>query len=368
VAAGADGLVRLFAVTDGRLVTGNAEQGGGDTSSLAFEPASNVLAAGGSDGKLRMFRVGAGKLTLLHSTAADSGGDELGKGVAALAFDPRGTTLAAGSGDGMVRLFAVSHGTPSLRTSVSAASGGDGGVSGIAFEAEGSTLVASSGGASVRLFAVSRGKLSLAETAEPAGADAGLINLASAPETGTIALYDGQPVLVAVSHRKVALLQAVAPVATAGPDEAAALADGGGMLAVAADDDTLLYRISHGTAGLRSSAPTTKGDSLAFAPNGMTLAVGTSDGGTVLFAVSGGTLTELLKVPASGLISTVDFSPDGTELAVGGDLGVQLLDVVWPNIAYLRARVCGLVWRNLSRSEWSSVAPPGLQNPNACPG
>ncbi len=68
-----------------------------------------------------------------------------------------------------------------------------------------------------------------------------------------------------------------------------------------------------------------------------------------------------------GPISVIDFSPDGEELAVGGDLVLRLLNIVWPDHAYLRARVCGLVWRNLSRSEWSTLAPPGLQNPNACP-
>ena len=163
MAAGDDGLVREFAVADGRLVTDKVRQGGQITSALAFSPAGNVLAVGDSAGKLQLFRVADGELTALHSTAADSAGDQLGDGVAALAFDPRGTRLAAGSGDGKVRLFAISHGFPSLLSSARAAGAEEGGVSGVAFEANGSTLAASTSGASVRLFAVSARRLSLVE-------------------------------------------------------------------------------------------------------------------------------------------------------------------------------------------------------------
>ena len=229
-------------------------------------------------------------------------------------------------------------------------------------------LVASSSGASVRLFAVSARGLNVVDTAHPAGRGAELLGLASAPDTGTVALFDGQPVLAAVSRRRVARQQVVGPVSTAGSDEAIALAEGGRMLAVAADDAALLYGISHGKARLLSLAPTSQGSSLAFAPNGMTLAVETDDG-IVLFATTGRTLTELLTVPdPGGGADTMDFSPGGTELAVADDDGVRLLNIVWPDNAYLRATVCGLVWRNLSRSEWSNLAPPGLQNPKACPG
>jgi WD40 repeat protein len=368
-AAGNDGLVREFAVADGRLVTDNVQQGGQLTSALAFSPAGNVLAVGDSAGKLQLFRVADGELTLLHSTAADSSEDQLGDGVVALAFDPRGTRLAAGSGDGKVRLFAVSDGFPSLLASATAGGGPEGGVSGIALEAKGSTLVASSSGARVRLFTVSDRRLSLVDTAEPAGRNAELLQLASAPDTGMVVLEGGgEPVLATVSRHRVAPLHAIDPVANAGSDEAVALSADGRRLAVAADNEILLYRISQGKARLLSFAPTTQGYGLAFAPNGRTLAVGTQGHGVVLFAITGGTLTELLRVTASGPISNIDFSPDGTELAFEDDVGVHLLNIVWPDNAYLRERVCGLVWRNLSRSEWSTVAPPGLENPRVCPG
>ena len=137
-AAGDDGLVREFAVAGGRLLTDEIEHGGGLPSALAFSPAGNVLAVGdGGTGRLQLFRVAGSKLTLLHSTVADSGADQLGGGVVGLAFDARGTRLAAGSGDGKIRLFAVSHWIPSLRATARAAGAEEGGVSGIAFEAGG---------------------------------------------------------------------------------------------------------------------------------------------------------------------------------------------------------------------------------------
>ena len=76
VAAGDDGLVREFAVEMDGWSTGKVEQGAEETSALAFGPAGNVLAAGDSAGKLQLFRVADGKLTLLHSAAADSAGDQ----------------------------------------------------------------------------------------------------------------------------------------------------------------------------------------------------------------------------------------------------------------------------------------------------
>ncbi len=365
-AAGGDGLVRLFGVADGRLpATGNVDQTGEGTNSLAFEPDGAVLAAGDSDGRVRLFGLADGELKQRDSARADGSGDELGGGVAAVAFGRRGTTLAAGSADGIVRLFAVSHDRLTLLTRAKAASAANGGVSGVAFEDAGSTLFTSGSGATVRLFAVSHRRLGLSQTAKPAGANAEFLSLASAPDSSMLALDGGrQPILIAVSHKRVTVLRAVT---SAGSYEAIALSNNGRLLAIVADHATRLYRVSHGVARLVGSAPTAQGNRVEFSPDGRTLAVGTQDG-LVLFAISGRTLTELLKVPDSNLITSFAFSPNGTELAVGDEVGVRLLDLVWPDYAYLRTRVCSLVWRSLSRSEWHNLAPPGLRNPTACQG
>ena len=150
------------------------------------------------------------------------------------------------------------------------------------------------------------------DTAEPAGRDAELLGLASAPDTGMVALEDGgEPVLATVLHRRVARLQAVA-VSSPQLDSTrqSHLPKSGRMLAIAADDDALLYRISDGKArllssGLRLRDPVSRslrtGRRSRWAPRS----------GIVFFAITGRTLTELLRVPMKGPVSTIDFSPDG---------------------------------------------------------
>ena len=366
--AGGDGIVRLFGVANGRLLGApEVDQAGTGTKSLSFSPDSRTLAAGDSDGKVRLFTFARGALNLAHTVAADGSADQLGSGVTAVAFGPSGATLATGSGDGQARLFGLSHGTPALLAHVRAAGAAAGGVSGVAFEGGGATLVASSSGASVRVFDVSGGHLSPLSTAEPAGSNAELQSLAAAPRSNTLAFYDGEPVLAAISHEKVLPLQSVSSPAAAGLVDAVALGDGGTELAVAADNATLLYRIAHDRASPISSVSTSQGYSLAFSPDGSTLAVGTQQNGTAVFAISGKTLSPLGTAPASGTVDSVAFAPNGTAVAVGLDGGgVQLLDIVWPDYAYLRRQVCSLVWRDFSSSEWNSLSPPGLRNPTAC--
>jgi WD40 repeat protein len=366
-AAGEDGIVRLLGVAGGRLLGApEVDQDGQGTKRLSFSPNSRTLAAGDSDGKVRLFTFARRALSLAHTMPADGAADQLGSGVTAVAFGPSGATLATGSGDGQVRLFGLSHGTPTLLAHVPAASAADGGVSGVAFEDAGATLVTSSG-ASVRVFDVSDGHLSPASTSDPAGQNAEFLSLAAAPPSSMLALYDGQPVLAAISHQKVVPVQSVSPPEAASFAEAVALGDGGTELAVAADDETLLYRISHDRASLISSASTSDGYSVAFAPDGSTLAVGTQEDGTAVFSISGGTLALLGTAPASGTVDSVAFAPNGTAVAVGLDSGgVQLLDIVWPDYGYLQSQVCSLVWRNFSSSEWSSLSPPGLRKPSAC--
>ena len=71
-----------------------------------------------------------------------------------------------------------------------------------------------------------------------------------------------------------------------------------------------------------------QGDSLAFSPDGKTLAVGGFGGAVQLWRLPGGTLAGTLPPGNTGPIDAVAFSPDGATLVTGSAHGtVQLWDV-----------------------------------------
>jgi sugar lactone lactonase YvrE len=66
-------------------------------------------------------------------------------------------------------------------------------------------------------------------------------------------------------------------------------------------------------------------DSVAFSPDGTTLAVGDDDYSTYLWSLASRTITATLTAPNSLNVYSVAFSPHGTTLAVGDDEGITYL-------------------------------------------
>jgi WD40 repeat protein len=106
---------------------------------------------------------------------------------------------------------------------------------------------------------------------------------------------------------------------------------------------------------------------VAFSPDGRTVATagdtGQVNGNVQLWDVRNHTQ---LGTPIPG--DSVAFSRDGRSLVIGNrEAGTAILvrDVLWRDLADLRARVCHLVWGNLSKAEWATYAP-GLPMHRTC--
>jgi WD40 repeat protein len=90
-----------------------------------------------------------------------------------------------------------------------------------------------------------------------------------------------------------------------------------------------LWDVGAGTRTAVLADPTSHGDgvtSVAFSPDGQMLATGDANGSTYVWNVASGTRTAVLTCPGSIEVQSVVFSPDGKTLATGDDVNSCL----WP--------------------------------------
>lgn len=288
----------------------------GTVRALAFAPGGAsarpalALASAGEDGELRLWDATPGRE---HGTATLAGHTDM---VVCLAFSPGGTTLASGGLDATVKLW-----DPRTGRERATLRGHEDGVSAVAFAPEARQLATAGFDGAVRLW----------EPSVPVFSPASCL-AASCAMTGLGFTADGRGLLAVGKSGIVRWDVRTGSRSTPGPVDPARSGEPAGALAVSPDGASYAEGTATGAVRLHDARKVAEllGHSgaiasLAYAPDGRTLASGGRDGLVTLWSPGTRTARRVLA-GATGAVGCVRFAGDGRVVAVAAERGVTLWD------------------------------------------
>ncbi len=294
-------------------VTGILHGFGNTVTSVAFDPATGVLGSGSADGTIRLWNARTNTQVGAFAVPGDDGG------IYSLAFSPDGRWLAAGGQSGTVWLWRVAApGAPVWRQNF-----GQGQVNSIAFSPDGRWLAAAGLDRGIEMVRLSGGT--------PVGP---LLGFDGASSVRSIAFSPDSQSLVSAGNDH---LFARWRVATRRLD--AALLEPAALYTVAfrphtdeafagsLDGQIYAWNPADGAQATLADGAGPAINSIAFSPNGQTLAAGNAGDVVRLWNVAGRRVIGPALTGPEGIVTSVAFSPSGATLAAGStDQTVQL----WP--------------------------------------
>jgi len=324
--ASAGGADRVVDLSNAAGEQGKSIATGSEVFTVAFDPRSDLLASGGSDGDIRFWNPdGSPERTIPHAHA---------NGVMSLAFNPVDPVIVSGGADQMVRLW---H-SDSLTEFDHPLSRHTAAVEGVAFNAAGTRIVSASADHTVQLWDADR--------REPIG-DPMIKHM----EIVWAAVFVGDRVISASNDQHIRVWDGIVgqPVSTPlrGHHDAVtgiAINAGGNRIASASADKTVrLWDLQTGEEiGPPLTGHTGVITSVAFSPQGDVVASGSADGTVRLWRADSHELITMLDTGQP--VHSVAFSPDGGRLtSAGGDCHVTVWDIASQKPTPLRCNDHALV-------------------------